>query len=167
MSLYDHRHLEGRTFDFGTQDCLSLVRDFYLDMFGISIRNYARPNLFWQSDKDFYHRLTHREGFRVLDCHPSEYQFGDLVLMSVNSTLANHAGMLVENDHILHHLMNQMSACVPYRGLTRNSTVAVMRHKDVVLKRDETPLNILDTLSPQRRKKIEDELARFRAEQAL
>jgi cell wall-associated NlpC family hydrolase len=51
--------------------------------------------------------------------------------MSVRSKIANHAGVFVENGKMLHHFVGRLSAVEDYRALWRNSTVMVLRNKDV------------------------------------
>lgn len=132
-----HSNLLGKSFELGTQDCYTVVRDFYQQMFQIDLPNYARPKQFWKEGMNLYMDRFHRHNFRVLDVHPSEYQYGDLVIMSVQSRVGNHAGVLVENGQLLHHFTGRLSEVTPYRGIWRNSTIAVLRHQDVVIDKAE------------------------------
>ena len=159
--MHNYQECIGKEFEFGTEDCLTLIRRFYKIQFNIDIPNYARPKNFWQHDLDLYGRLTHKEGFTPLTVHPSEYQFGDLVLMAIQSSFASHAGVLVENGQLLHHLWGQTSCVTSYKGMFRNNTLAVMRHKDVKLSNSETPTDLMDVLSPGQQRRIRNELDRI------
>lgn len=157
MIQYDH--LIGRQFKYGVTDCYAIVRDFYADNFGITLPDYARPNEFWANGLDLYYEKYHKNGFRPVDCHPSEYRIGDVVLMAINSPVACHAGVLVDKNRILHHMWGQLSTVTAYRGMFRNSMTAILRHKDVVVPEDLQVRNIVDTLPPHIRLKIDAALA--------
>jgi len=140
MATYDH--LLGLTFDEQNQHCYSLVRSFYKDVFGIELRDYANPHRWWDYGENLFLDNFRREGFRLLDCPPHEYQFGDVLIMAINSTVGNHSAVLVDSNRILHHLVGQRSCVHPYGGLFRNTTVAVLRHPDVAI-----PVATLDLVS--------------------
>ena len=87
---------------------------------------------------------------------PHDWQRGDVVLMAIMSEVPNHAGVIVEPGKILHHLYGRLSTIEDYRGIWRNTTVGVYRHKDVVLPVEETQqLDIRDVLSPAQRRLID------------
>ena len=151
-----YAHLLGRVFDYGTTDCFDLLRVAYRENFNIDLPNYARPTDFWNHGLNLYEDKAFQNGFVQLSCHPTEYQEGDIVLMAINSSIGNHAGMLVGGGLILHHLWNRLSSADPYRGLWKNSTLGVYRHKDVVLVNDITTTNMIDYATPQTRKKLSD-----------
>lgn len=152
--------LIGRQFQHGKTDCYDLIRTFYEMNFGLKLRNYARPDDWWDLGFDLYREAFHDEGFRVLNCHPSEYQIGDVFLMAVRSTTANHAGVLVENNKILHHLWGRRSLIEPYRGLTRNTTLMVLRHKDIVIEKNHEKIDVMEYLPDAVRQKIAAALLR-------
>ncbi len=127
MIKYDH--LIGHDYVEQHRDCLSLIRDFFSDNFGIVIPNYARPHEFWKDPSiDLYRRGLHQSGFRPLDCHPLFYRPGDLILCAIRSSIGNHGGILVENNKFLHHMPGTKSTVEPYSGLYRRTTIGVYRH---------------------------------------
>lgn len=153
MSLkYDH--LVGLEFTYGTQDCYGLVRQFFNDNFDIPLTDYARPNDFWDHGLDLYNDNFYTEGFRVLDCHPAEWQPGDCFLMAIKSRIANHAAVLLPQGKILHHFYGRLSTVEDYRGLWRNTTTHVLRHKDVVLPSEEETLNLTELLPDAVRQRL-------------
>lgn len=158
--MIKYEHLTGKQFDFGKSDCYSIVRYFYKDNYNIILPNYARPNDFWEYGMDMYMERFYKNNFYVLNCHPSEYQIGDVFLMAIQSSVVNHAAVLIENGTILHHLVGQISTTSPYRSIWRNNTMAVVRHRDV--KNDDVveKINILDTLPENLRRKINEQLER-------
>ena len=154
--MIKYEHLLGQPFDFGKSDCYSIVRDFYKDNYDIELPNYARPTQFWDFGLDMYMERFRKNGFTVLNCNPHEYVPGDVFLMSIQSTVANHAGILIEKGMMLHHLVNQISTVTPYRSLWRNSTMAVVRHKDVKDLRDEPTANLLEHVPAHIRRKVNE-----------
>ncbi len=54
---------------------------------------------------------------------------GDVVIMQISALVANHAGILLEENVLLHHLYGQLSQRVPYGGYWRERTIKVLRHK--------------------------------------
>lgn len=151
---YDH--LLGRKFVYGKTDCYDLLRQFYIDNFGITLPNYARPKVFWENGLNLYYDKYAKNGFYPLSCHPSEYQAGDVILCSIQSMVPNHVGVLVEGGKVLHHLWNRLSAVDPYGSLLRNTTMAVMRHRDVTVEQTSTNGSILDYVDPRVRRKLDD-----------
>ncbi len=152
MLKYDH--LLGREFVYGSVDCYGLVRDFYLSNFGITLTDYARPNDFWDHGMDLYNQNFYAEGFRVLDCHPAEWQAGDCFLMAIKSTVANHAAVLLPGGKIIHHFYGRLSVVEDYKGLWRNTTTAVLRHKDVVIQPETDSVNLKDLLPDAVRERL-------------
>lgn len=142
-----YQNLLGREFHFGTMDCYTLLQDFYAQCYGIILPNYARPTDFWEKGMDLYRDRAFRHGFLPLDCHPMDYQTGDVVLMAISSTVGNHVGIITPGNNIVHHLWGRLSTEELYRGLFQNTTLGVFRHKDVPLEMDETTSDITDYLS--------------------
>lgn len=149
---YDH--LVGLQFNFGVQDCYTLLQQFYKDNYDLTFPNYARPSEFWKFDFDLYRERYLRHGFYPLDCHPSEYQVGDVFLMAVQSKIGNHVGILVDEGKMLHHLWGKLSSADPYRDIWRNTTVGVFRNTAVTVEKSYSTTNIQDYLSPTMKRKL-------------
>jgi hypothetical protein len=154
--MLKYEHLLHRPFSYKNQNCYHLIRGFYADNFGIQLPNYAGPKDFWNNDLDLYMNRYRKCGFYLLDCHPSEYQPGDVILCGIDSPVANHVGVFVENGQVLHHLWGRLSTVESYRALLRNTTLAVLRHKDVKLEQTESSVNLLDIVSPSVKRKLDD-----------
>ncbi|MBD9544248.1 C40 family peptidase [Ensifer sp. ENS04] len=157
MLKYDH--LLNIPFSYKTQNCYHTVQGFYAANFGIELPDYACPKDFWDHGLDLYMTRYRKCGFYPLECHPSEYQPGDIILCAIDSSVANHIGVFVENGQVLHHLLGRLSTVESYRALLRNTTVAIMRHKDVQLDKTETTANLLDLVSPRIKRKLNEHLA--------
>lgn len=157
MSL-KYQHLLGKSFDYAHTNCYTTLQSFYADNFGLQFPNYACPNEFWRYGLDLYITRAQRMGFKPLDCHPSDYQYGDVFIMAIRSSIGNHCGILVENGNLLHHLYGQLSEVTPYRGVYRNCTIGVFRHKDVRLEKTQDTKQIADLVPPNTRRKIDEAL---------
>lgn len=149
-------HLVGLPYVAGGTDCYGLIRSFYKDNFDIDLPNYARPDEFWSVDMNLYMERFHKHGFRVLDAHPSEFRPGDGIVMAIRSQVGNHAGVLLEDGQMLHHMYGRLSTIESYSGLWRNTTIAVLRHKDVPEIMQKETGSYLDFVSPQKRRQVEE-----------
>lgn len=153
--MIDYSVLVGRPWKWGEHDCIALLRDFYKLAFDIELPDPARPHNFFSENMDLYGRFYAKFGFHVLDCHPTDYQFGDVILMAIGSKVPNHCAILVENGRILHQFLNNLSGVTPYKGMWRNSTVGVFRHRDAVLPAQEQTAEIREYLSPNTQRRID------------
>ena len=125
--MLQYGHLLGLEFRHGSRDCYEIIRDFYRDNFGIRLRSYARPDLWWEQGLDLYQSHYTEEGFSVVD----RPEIGDVILMAVNSEVPNHGAVYLGNNKILHHFMNRRSEECMYKGLWKNTTCVILHHKDV------------------------------------
>lgn len=130
----DFRKYIGIDFVHGSTDCYGLIRRVYDEMFGIQLRNYARPDNWWDYPElyDLYMDNFEAEGFRLVDFDLNRGQeVGDIILMAIQSEKACHAGIYIGNGKILHHFYGRKSSIENYCRLWKNTTVAVIRHKDL------------------------------------
>ncbi len=116
--------------------------------------NYARPENWWDHGEDLYAENFRKEGFEIFNGHPSEWRPGDGILMAIKSKVANHAAVFVDEGLILHHLYGQLSRVDHYRGLFRNTTVAILRHKNVTYQPPSLTSNLIEMLPAHVRQKI-------------
>ena len=120
--------LVGRQFAHGITDCYALVRDFYARELGIRLSQYGREDDWWEKGQDLYSLERLRaEGFNLFDGEPRR---GDMVLMQIRSPVPNHAGVLLGDGQMLHHLHGRLSDVVPYGGMWAERTRYIVRHKD-------------------------------------
>ena len=134
--------LLGRQFFHGVLDCYTLIRDWYSREAGIQLPDFDREDDWWNNGEDLYMQGFAEAGFeRIPDGAP--LQPGDVVLMSVRSPVANHAGIYLGGrplaeapglhpvpQAMLHHLYGRLSERVVYGGHWQEITRAVVRHKD-------------------------------------
>jgi cell wall-associated NlpC family hydrolase len=135
----------GKDFIHGTNDCFSLVREFYQVAFGIEITNYARPDYWWNAGLDLYSEFFPREGFKSVEIvRPSELKYGDVILMAIKSTVPCHAAIYIGEGKILHHFYGRKSSIELYKSIWYNTTTTVARHRDVVIEETYNRRNLLD-----------------------
>lgn len=150
-----YQHLLGKPFEYGVTDCYTLFRDFYIDNFGITMRDYARPWEFWNKGINLYQDNMPYEGFRPFDTTWRDLQIGDVMLMTIRSNLPNHCAIYVGNGNIIHHLPDKPSEKVPFKF--RNMTVSTWRHPQVSIDKPTPPtVDIKDFLLPTKRRLIDD-----------
>lgn len=124
----EERSLLGRPFILGSDDCWGLIMAWH-EKQGVKLADW-RVNYPWWEDQypdNLYHDNWQKEGFLESDLKP-----GCMVIMQVSANKWNHAGIITEDGHLLHHIYGEPSAVVPYqRGYFRDRTVICLRHKDL------------------------------------
>lgn len=100
--------LLGRPFVWGVFDCYSLIRDYYKLHYAISLPNVPREDEWWNRGQDLYRDHLAPAGFRVIDRRDAKPGDGFLCKF-LSADVLNHAGLLIENDQILHHLPARVS----------------------------------------------------------
>ena len=93
--------LVGRGFRHGVTDCYSLVRDFYREQHGITLKEFPRDWEWWNNDEHLYLRGFEEAGFVEID--KNSILPGDLFMATIRSKTINHAGVYLGNGLILHH----------------------------------------------------------------
>jgi cell wall-associated NlpC family hydrolase len=151
--MIKYEELVGIAFDHGKDDCYGIIRRFYDINYGIQLTNYARPDSWWEHGLDLYTQNFAAEGFRVQDIDLSQVKIGDLFLIAIGSFKATHAAIYVGDGMILHHFYGRLSTVEAYRGVWRNKTIAIIRHKDVVAETETEKTVDLMTLLPENRRR--------------
>jgi len=105
--------LIGRHWVWGITDCWSLVRDWYKEKLGITLRDWERPTTPEEFiENPMFEKCAWRTGFRQL--RPEEkLENGDLLFMSIMATGLNHVAIFLDGD-VLHHLADRISCKEPY-----------------------------------------------------
>lgn len=111
------QNLLNRYFIHGVYDCYGLVRDFYRHH-GIVIPNFVRENVWWEDNKGMFEQNFEAAGFEKITV--DEVKPGDTVLMKIRGCIqnnyANHCGIVLEGNTLLHHLYNRASRIEPIGG---------------------------------------------------
>lgn len=118
--------LLGREFMHGIRDCYSLVRDCFrlgreelkaqeiTDSWPydpITLLDMGRDDGWWNGEDDFYAQHFEKVGFKIIQ--RDEVRPGDCFLLKIRSEKFNHAGVLISNDLIMHHLPSRVSRREP------------------------------------------------------
>lgn len=120
--------LIGREYLFGVFDCFTLVRDYYKQVHGIEM-----PDMKFDYEhvvkEDLYEQLFEEAGFRQIHERP---QIGDCILIAIRKKRANHAGILVDHNRILHHVEGRLSGYESYGGYLLKNTRKIIRRKEFI-----------------------------------
>ena len=133
--------LRGRPFILGSSDCWTLIKDYHAAN-GVIMRNHEVDYQWWNAEDpnykrdDFYDSLPPAEGFIEV----SEITAGCMITMYIGDTqVANHAGVILPNGEILHHLYNQLSCSTIFGRFYRDRMAKIWRHKDLPNPEDLKP----------------------------
>lgn len=124
--------LVGRVFSHGTLDCYSLVRDYYLEILGITLPDFPRFDKWW--DKEFmkgeplnlYVDNFAKAGFVAVDRPPKLH---DVILMQVKSDIVNHAAVYLGDEVVLQHFHGRLSSRDVYGGAWLKITRYVLEYR--------------------------------------
>lgn len=117
--------LYGRKFIHGMTDCYGFVRDWYQQELGIELPNYNRTDGWWNEGANLYIDNFEHAGFYQVD----DLQVGDVIVMQINATVPNHAGVYLGDGLIGHHLYGRLSSKDVYGQFYRDRTTHIVRHK--------------------------------------
>lgn len=120
--------LIGRQFENNKQDCRNIILDSYM-LAGIELPDQSTYEFEWFEHSNLYEEGLIRCGFERLSQDESP-QLGDVVLSCVGSNVANHAGIYLGDQLMLHHSQGRLSARVPYDGFWLQFTHSVWRFKE-------------------------------------
>lgn len=122
--MADYQSLIGREWDYGKQDCYTIVRD-YFALQGITLPNFDRPDEL-EASPSIYLREAVALGFKQVPF--AERRPGDVLIMRLGTRHPMHAAVLVDYDRILHHLDEAPSAVEDLRSYYVKSIAAVFRY---------------------------------------
>ena len=122
--------LVGRAFVLGHTDCWGLVMSYFRQTHGIVLNDYRVDYPWWESGREnLYLDNWYECGFREFSGPPES---GDMVIMQVSAPVANHAGILLDDGMLLHHMYGMLSQRVPYGGYWKDRTVKIVRHMSLI-----------------------------------
>lgn len=126
--------LIGRPFVLGSQDCYGLIMDWH-KQFDIHLTDFRLPYAWWESDDVNLYVDNFRDvGFELVD----EWTPGDMVVMTIQASKPNHAGILLPNGDMLHHLYGQLS-CRDFFGAYFRERVATIEGRPFVVRHRDLP----------------------------
>ena len=110
------------------QDCRNIVLDSYM-LSGIDLDDKSVYPFDWFKSSNLYEEGLQRCGFYKL-MQEDDVQLGDIILIQVGADVANHAGVYLGNQMMIHHSEDRLSARVPYNGFWLKHTHSIWRFKD-------------------------------------
>jgi proteasome lid subunit RPN8/RPN11 len=123
--------LVGRQFAHGVLDCYQLIVDWYARERGITLKQFARADEWWNDGKsDLYTEGFPQAGFaRIAD--GEQPQTGDVILMQIRAKngVPNHAAIYLGDGLMLHHLYGRLSSRDIFGGYFLENTRAILRYK--------------------------------------
>ncbi len=124
----------GLQFTWGLFDCLETVRIYYRQKRGIYITDYCRDETFEQTAGDIIARHVADEGFVYVN-KTSPILTDDVLLFCTNGSIhAQHMGVLVAPNRILHHPRGQLSRVDDLDGAWLRRLMGVLRYAGKVSK---------------------------------
>lgn len=118
--------LLGRDFINNQQDCRNILLDAYM-LAGLDVPDDVEYEFDWFKSKNLYEENLLRFGFERLP-QDEPPQLGDIIMLQVGADVANHAGIYLGNQMMLHHSEGRLSARVPYDGYWLQFTHSIWRH---------------------------------------
>lgn len=142
--------LLGRGYYHGTQDCYSLVRDYYGRELGLELPDFARLDEWWENadNEPLYEQNFEKAGFVAVNGTPQKH---DVILCRVGRTHhINHALVFVGNGKlqsentpdcvgdnlVLHHPHGRLSVREIYGDSWHKRTALIVRHKELMNEND-------------------------------
>lgn len=122
--MVDYRPLIGLTWQYGVNDCFSLVRRYY-ELAGVMLPDFERPKRLETSSSIFMEQAG-ALGFREISLE--DMRIGDVLIMCLDTAAPMHAGIYVGDQQILHQRMNSLSGVEPLNRYYRMKTAAVFRY---------------------------------------
>lgn len=124
--------LIGRPYSFGVFDCFSLMRDYYQRELHIELPDLPRWERIWTSEADYMEKQAkdHFGFVRIPD--NSEAKIGDLFFIQTGLEGADHIGIYIGDDRILHQMRNRLSRTDIYGGsYWQEHTISHWRYKSL------------------------------------
>lgn len=122
--------LIGREFAFGVLDCYSLIKDWYQREQGIELPEFERRDNFWKAQGHQIDLYAQYEKAGFAEVTDGSLKVGDVPLMQIRASFANHAGVYIGYGQILHHLYGQLSRRDVYsRSYYQEVTRRVVRYQ--------------------------------------
>lgn len=132
MSYASYKHLLGRPYSSGKHDCYGLVRDYYIDVFGVKIVDAARPEGWWNHpDMNLIDDFMETDGWEQLGTNTRNLKVGDGLVFSLISGKANHVGVYVGNGMFIHHVWSRYSNEEALMEKWKSRLLMVVRHPEI------------------------------------
>ena len=122
--MVDCRSLIGKKWEYGQNDCYSLLREYY-EKLGVKLPDFERPENLGMTDSLF---LRYAQSLNFVPVDFEDRKPNDVLLMRLATRTPMHAAVYLGNDKILHQRADSVSTVEPLRGYYRKRVAAVFRH---------------------------------------
>lgn len=122
--MVDYKSLIGKQWEYGRNDCYSLLREYYKKL-GIELPDFERPENLGMTDSLF---LRYAKSLNFVPVDFEDRKPNDVLLMRLATRTPMHAAVYLGNDKILHQRADSVSTVEPLRGYYRKRIAAVFRH---------------------------------------
>ena len=122
--MADYRSLIGLPWQYGINDCFSLVRRYYA-LAGVMLPDFERPKELQTSSSIFLEQAG-ALGFR--ETALSDLRADDVLIMRLGTATPMHAAILLPDLRILHQKQDSLSAIEPFGRYYVSRVAAVFRY---------------------------------------
>ena len=120
--------LVGREWTHGILDCYSIIRDWYKQERNIELPEFDRHDEWWKAGQNLYLDNILKVGFKPIE--QKDLQEGDVILMTIGSSVPNHGALYLGNGVILHHIQNRLSTREVFGGYWLKNTTGYYRYEN-------------------------------------
>lgn len=152
MDYHQYSNLLGKNYITGFQDCYSVVRDFYSQVFDIHLENYARPDDFQADGFNLIQTVKNNPEFLSRPLNRNLLVEGDVLIFRVASDVENHFGVYVGNGLFIHHLIKTKSKEDNLDAKWMRRVTSVLRHSEAP-QMTETQ-NLINIIAPMYRRGV-------------
>lgn len=152
MSYESYKHLLGRPYISGKDDCYGLAINYYFDVYGVKIVNAARPEGWWNHPEiNLLDDFMEVDKWERLGTNTRALKPGDGLVFSLITGKANHVGVYVGNGMFIHHVWNRYSCEEALLDKWTARLLMIIRHEEVAqIGMDMTPKTQMIDLLPER-----------------
>jgi proteasome lid subunit RPN8/RPN11 len=119
--------LVGRQWSHGVLDCYAIIRDWYAQEKNISLLDFERSDEWWKMGGNLYLDNFEKAGFKKITLE--DLSCGDVILMTVNSTVPNHGAIYLGDNVILHHVHGRLSTRDIFGGYWLKNAMVYLRYE--------------------------------------
>lgn len=122
--MVNHQSLLGRQWEYGVNDCFTLIRDWF-GLQGVELPDFSRPENLEVCDSIF---LQQAEVIGFVQVPFERRKPGDVLIMRLDTRTPMHAAILLPDELILHQRQDSLSAIEPLRRYYVERIAAVFRY---------------------------------------
>ena len=122
--MVDYRPLIGLPWQYGINDCFSLVRRYY-ELASVMLPDFERPKSLETSSSIF---LEQAGALGFCETSLENMRIGDVLIMCLDTAAPMHAAVYVGDQQILHQRMNSLSGIEALNRYYQMKTAAVFRY---------------------------------------